>query len=233
MVGQREAALLLAQLLAALALATADAPDASADEAAGGDAAGEAASEGEGGEAAPEDPVDHFAKINVFDGLDWTHAVGLLVGGLLIGAYYAMQRKKAKAEEELAKSMMGGLGLAEGEDNVDSDVQVDKKTGQMIKEGVEVQKSDSASGAGADTEVDLSGSDPEVQDAWEKFQAAAGTQDFKANVPIMEKAVAAFEAHLPAAHQASMQSYIHLARNYQQIGQWDKCDKLCARACEK
>ena len=233
MLGQREVALLLAQLLAALALATADAPsDDAADAGADSDANAEDAAEG-AGEGAPEEEIDHFAKVNVFDGLDWTHAAGLVAGALLLGAYYAAQWKKDQAEAALAKSMMGGLGLAEDEDEVDGDVQIDKKTGQMIKEGVEVMKSNSASGAGTDTEVDLSGSDPEVADAWEKFQAAARTQDYKANVPIMEKAVAIFEAHLPASHQASMQSYVHLARNYQQVQSWDKADKLCARACEK
>jgi tetratricopeptide (TPR) repeat protein len=91
----------------------------------------------------------------------------------------------------------------------------------------------SVSSQGPDTTVDLSSCDPEVIEAWEKFQAAAQTQNYSANIPVMEKAVAAFETSLPAAHQASMQAYIHLARNYQQVGMWDKCDKLCARACEK
>ena len=32
---------------------------------------------------------------------------------------------------------------------------------------------------------------------------------------------------------ATMQNYVQLARRYQHAGKWEKCDKLCARACEK
>ena len=84
-----------------------------------------------------------------------------------------------------------------------------------------------------DTEVDLSTCNSEVVEAWEKLKAATQTQNYSENIPVMETAVETFEASLPAAHQISMQSYIHLGRNYQHVGMWDKCDKLCARASEK
>ena len=146
-------------------------------------------------------------------------------------SYTAAQRKKAAAQQELAKTISGNLGLAE--DDTGDGIEIDKKTGQLKAAGSDVITMGSIDSQGPDTTVDLSGCDPEVIEAWEKFQAAARTQNYAENIPSMEKAVEAFEASLPAAHQASMQTYIHLGRNYQQVGKWDKCDKLCARACEK
>jgi hypothetical protein len=230
--------LLLLQLCLVLSIAAvgAEGGEEEAEEAdAPGTSSGEDGAAGDGGEpegAEDDTPVNHFETVNVFDGLDSRHLGAVVVGLLGIGAYMAMQWKKAKAQEALARSMAGNLGLAESDEEEDG-IEIDKKTGQLKAEGSEVITPTSQSGQGPDTAVDLSGCDPEVIEAWEQFQAAARTQNFAANIPIMEKAVAAFEAHLPAAHQASMQTYIHLARNYQQVGMWDKCDKLCARACEK
>ncbi len=184
------------------------------------------------GDAEEAKPINHFEKVTVFDGIGPNHLLAAVVGLLGFGMYMAVEWKKAAAQEALAKSMAGNLGLAEDEGPGEG-IEIDKKTGQLKTEGSEVVTPGSVGSQGPDTTVDLSSCEPEVVDAWENFQAAARTQNFSANIPIMEKAVVAFEASLPAAHQASMQSYIHLARNYQQVGMWDKCDKLCARACEK
>ena len=211
------------ELLAALGCLT-------AVEAEGAEAPGdESAGDGD----APPAPINHFAKLTVLDGIDGRHLLAAVVGLLGFGMYMAVEWKKAAAQEALAKTISGNLGLLDGDDEQDETIEIDKKTGQLKTQGSEVITPGSASSAAPDTTVDLNDCKPEVIEAWEKFQVAARTQNYTANIPIMEKAVAAFESSLPAAHQASMQSYIHLARNYQQVGMWDKCDKLCARACEK
>ena len=149
---------------------------------------------------------------------------------VVIGAagYAFMEWRKKRAEDAMAKTLERGMFGADEDDT--PALETDDK-GMLSGEG-----GDTDAGQSEEfdpSSVDLSGYNPDVEEAWEEFQKTTQGTDYAENIPSLVKCLKLFEEHLPSSHHCTVQGFIHLARSYQHAQKWLACDKLCARATDK